>query len=93
MYYRSRRITADMTVTLDYNGIHLPVRLVDVSDTGAKIEMEDAMPEGAEVRLLAARQEIPGQVKWCAKRHVGLAFDMPLGSSDVAELAGLAWAV
>jgi hypothetical protein len=45
--------------------------LEDISPSGACLQMEAALPEGAEIRWACANHEFVGRVKYCTYREIG----------------------
>lgn len=93
MFYRPRRVPSNATITLVIGGLILSVALLDVSESGLKIALDQPFPQGTKVRIEAARFSITGQMRWASGREAGLTLDAPLSVSDQAELAGMAWAI
>ena len=45
--------------------------LEDISASGACLQMESAIPVGAEIQWTCPRQEFAGQVQYCVYREIG----------------------
>jgi hypothetical protein len=63
---------------LRLDGRLVPVRLRNISEGGAMVECEAALPPGAEAVLdLDEAGHVAAQVRWCQRGHLGLMFDRP----------------
>ncbi|MFL6731357.1 MAG: PilZ domain-containing protein [Sphingomicrobium sp.] len=70
---------------LHYNFASTPVRLRDISQSGALVECQSTLPVGAEPLLdLGDAGSIFGSVTWAIGDHMGLKFHEPF---DIQELA------
>jgi len=45
--------------------------LEDISSSGACLQMENAVPDGARIRWRTGRQEFEGTVRYCVYREIG----------------------
>lgn len=67
-------------------GTSRAVTLTDVSKTGAKMRMPEAMPVGKQVWLKTGPTEIFGIVRWVKGGQCGIVFDEPLQPEVLAQL-------
>jgi hypothetical protein len=71
--------------TLYWGGIHIPVRLRNISSRGARVESEQSLHPGSEVELdLGEAGFQMAEVRWSREGHVGLRF---ADDFDIACLA------
>lgn len=93
MFYRSRRIPSDADVVLIVAGLKLIVKLIDVSETGAKVTLDGPFPEGTPVVLESGRLRLEGEIRWARAGEAGIGLSAPLSPSDQAELACISWSM
>ena len=60
------------------------VYLLNVSRTGAQLEISEPLLVGQEVWLKIPPTDIFGTVVWVEEEHCGIVFDAPLADDDVA---------
>jgi hypothetical protein len=72
----SRRLPADLSATIVSNdGLdRVPVRVIDQSSGGVRVEMPRDLPIEAEPYLLFAHRLEPFRIAWREREAMGLAF-------------------
>lgn len=60
----------------------VPVKVRNLSKSGALIEGSDLFESGAEVRLCRAEFDVPGIIVWCIDGRAGLRFHAPVDVTD-----------
>jgi hypothetical protein len=63
-----------------------PVTLIDLSRTGARMNMPEPMYRGQEVWLKVGQAQFFGTVRWVKENDCGIVFDAPLTSRELASL-------
>lgn len=91
MFYRPRRIPSDAKITLVIGNLKLTARLLDVSEQGLKIKLDEVIPVGTKIRLQGTRLDLAGEIRWSNGREAGLALDRVLSRTEQAELSGAVW--
>ena len=71
-----------LVATLYFNGASSPVRVRNMSGTGALVEGASLPPSGASVILRRGALEAPATTAWSETGKAGLAFDGPVEVSD-----------
>ena len=85
IHTRSKRHGLTWTGTLYWTFEAFPVRLRNISASGAMLEGDCNVPAGEKIRLnLAEAGTVDGQVRWCQGGQVGVSFDEKF---DLRQLA------
>ena len=76
---RAKRIDVDHEgVLIDSEGSHAPVRVLDLSADGCRLETDDMLRIGEDVQLRVGRSgDYPAQVRWALGNEAGLRFTGP----------------
>ncbi len=87
---RAPRVALNVPATMRERGRPgFPVRLVDLSTHGCRLELASGVPAGAPVWLkLGGLDSIYSRVVWSRDGFAGLAFETPLHEAVVERLAG-----
>ena len=75
-----------LTAALLTVGCSRPVIIIDLSVTGAHLQINETMRLGQEVWIKAAPVEVFGTVAWVDGDQFGVAFDDPIGADQLALL-------
>ena len=79
---RSRLLlTAKMECALGVIDVHL----LNVSQTGAKLDSDVPPTQGEHIVLLHDDQRIPGRVAWVEDHRFGVAFDTPIDENHLVR--------
>jgi hypothetical protein len=78
----SARTNLFLAATLGSAGANHPVKIRDLSATGARIETSVALKVGAAVTLVRGGLSIDARVGWRAERFCGLSFAAPVSIED-----------
>jgi hypothetical protein len=81
-----QRNTVRLSVSLHAINCSRPVVLLDVSRTGAKMHMPEAMYCGQEVWLKLPQWQLFGIVRWVSGKQCGISFDEPLNKRQLSDL-------
>lgn len=84
---RGRRANAFLLAFVEAGGAAIPVRLRNISSTGALIEAEAGFALGATVLFRRAFAALPAQVVWARGGRFGLLFGRPIAEEDVIALS------
>ena len=85
---REPRQTLLRAGSLYWGGVNIPVRLRNVSKTGARIDSDRPLQPGAEVELdLGEAGYQPAEVRWCRDGQVGLRFAAEFDLDSLAPAA------
>lgn len=76
---KSRRMAAEFGGTLWVDGARTPVRIVDISESGCRISLDQPLGQGSAVRVDLGEAEALAKVVWCSGNQAGLKFSAPLG--------------
>ena len=77
-----------LAATLETPQGELPVRLRNLSSTGALIETDRPVEVGTLVTLRRGKTVAPGTVRWAEPRSLGLEFIRPIHESEVLSHIG-----
>ena len=80
---REQRFAVRLVATLGTDAGELPVRLLDLSRTGARVEMRCPPAVGARVTLCRERMEAGARVIWARAGRCGLAFHAPIKATEL----------
>ncbi len=58
------------TLTIQTSGREVEVRMVDISDAGLRICLNEQLKEGERVRVKFRDLEAFGEVRWCRQLHL-----------------------
>ena len=84
------RTEAPLAVELSVDGRTLPAALGEISRTGAKLSGVNCVKAGQELQFRAGTIHALGQVVWAEGDRCAIAFDTPIGASEVSRLRSLA---
>jgi hypothetical protein len=80
---RSNRSNVLLTATIEYGGASLPVKLRNLSETGALIEAERLPGADAEIVFRRNDLKVHGRIAWVSDNQAGIAFATTLLTSEV----------
>ena len=72
-------------------GARRRAHLLNVSETGAKLDADDVPAVGETILLHRDEHALPGRVNWVQDHRFGIAFDARLDSAIVERYAALLW--
>jgi hypothetical protein len=76
---RGPRLPVDLDVTLSCGAATMPAKLLNISPSGAAVEVGDTKLDHCPVTLkIDGLDSIPSQVRWTGSGRVGLSFNSPL---------------
>ena len=84
------RSEAPLAVELLVDGITQPATLGEISRTGAKLSGVSCVKAGQELQFRAGKVHAQGEVVWAEGDGCAIAFDIPIGASEVSRLRSLA---
>lgn len=85
---RSARFTVDIPVVLRTVSGDRPCRMANISDNGAKLEIEVPPRKGVTGWLIMGAQELYCTVVWSRDGDCGIEFERPLPEASLIEVAG-----
>lgn len=85
---RSARFTVDISAVLRTVSGDRPCRMANISDNGAKLEMEIPPRKGVTGWLVMGAQELYCTVVWSRDGDCGIEFDRPLPHASLIAIAG-----
>ncbi|QUL38238.1 PilZ domain-containing protein [Erythrobacter sp. JK5] len=85
---RSGRMLVDIPVGLRTVSGMRECEMTNISDAGAKLELEDPPPEGVSGWLVLGEDEIYCTVVWSSEGTCGVAFEFVLQPGMIAQIAG-----
>jgi hypothetical protein len=77
-----------LTATLDTGAGSVPVRIRNLSSTGALIDGGGLPPPGAKVRLMRGRLSAAGELSWQARKQAGLSFEGEINVDEWVQRLG-----
>jgi hypothetical protein len=84
MRYRELRWPCDHPVTLLRGDRGLDGRIVNISNSGARVVLDEPLGQGERVMLNVTGQPLPGEVRWVRGKLAGLRFDRLLTPRETA---------
>ena len=87
----SKRERVLRAAELEVDGARRHVSILNISETGAKLDAED--PPAKDSRCVLHREGIaaPGHVAWVVEHRFGVQFDAPIDRADIARHAAPIW--
>lgn len=79
---RAHRSNVFIAAVVQLGGALFPVRIRNLSATGALVDGKDLPPHGAAVRLQRGPHSVAGRVIWSSGAKCGLAFDSPVPAQE-----------
>jgi hypothetical protein len=80
---RSRRSNVLLAASVEISGAVIPVKLRNLSASGALIEGDNLPLEGSEVVFRRNDLIVKSRIAWVGRKHAGLAFYSPLQQEEV----------
>lgn len=87
---RARRHVCVLPVRIIIGGERRRGRMLDLSQSGCRLQSKAELPDGAWVSISAGPFVLEGRVAWRSGEHVGLAFSRMLPRESTAELRRMA---
>lgn len=84
------RTEAPLAVALLVDGTMQPATLGEISRTGAKLSGVSCLRSGQELHFRSGNVHALGKVVWAEGDLCAIAFDIPIGASEVSRLRSLA---
>lgn len=89
MFFRPRRRPSGMQASIMARGLDKIVKVVDISESGARVSFPGGLPEGMNVTLATPRFRVGATVRWTRGDSVGLTLERKLTSGEQTELSGM----
>ena len=84
---RGKRVNAFLLAFIEAGGAAVPVRLRNISSSGALIEAEAGFVLGAKVLFRRAFAALPAEIVWARGGRFGLLFEADIAEEDVVALS------